>query len=585
VRDALAQYGASFPFNAGFAAPFAAAALAWLYIKKYRAVALVLAAYFVVYLGYCVAYGIPDIDYYFIPLHLIIAFAAAVGVGAAVHVVGRRFPAARVAAVGVAAALILVAGGWAVAANFDYGHRRGYTFAEAYGRRILFVLPARAIFFASGDTNSFLSSYNVYVRGLRPDVAIITQVRLTTSGYLTALARRDPYLVVPPEAEVRSFVEYALARGDVTEPRVLVSSDDFILRGVIERIIADNAGRRPMFWGVGDPGGELRKYIIPYDVVMEIATKTPAPAELERRGEASVEALTELGACVAAHNPAELRDPAIEGMVSTYYIGLAHHLLDCGIVEPQEELFESYVALLPDEPAGYTNLGGIYLMTGRPAEAADCYRRALELNPDDAVAGARLARALLAAGRLDEAEAVAVGLSRDGGPEVAYARGLVYLEQGRAEDALAAFGAAEAGYAEDPQFWMEVGLAHDAAGDAGAAVEAFSKALALGPGFPALYLARAADYLDLGDDERAAADFETLVDMNPADGLAHYCLARIYFRAGRNEEALAHLEAALTCEPARFAEAAATDAELDPWRDSPAFRRLMARFEGRAEKP
>ncbi|HUU56247.1 MAG TPA: DUF2723 domain-containing protein, partial [bacterium] len=341
AREALAQYLASLPANVTPAGAFAAAALVGLFVKRYRLVALAVVAYFAGYLAYCAAYAIPDINYYFIPLHLVVVFAAAIGVGAVVQAVGRRFPAARLVAALGAAAVVLAAGAWAFASNFPYGHRRGFTFAETYGRRLVAALPARAVFFTSGDTNTFLTWYNVYVRGLRRDVAVLAQIRLTSRGYLTALARRDAYLAVPAEAEVRSFVEHAVARGDVPATGVLLSSDDFVLRNVIERIIAENAGRRPIFWGIGDPGGELQRYVIPYDVVMEVVTTDPPRAELERRGEAAVAALTGLAAYVARRGPAELRDPVFKNVLDIYYIGLANHLLDRDIVEPQGILFES----------------------------------------------------------------------------------------------------------------------------------------------------------------------------------------------------------------------------------------------------
>ena len=579
VRDALALYGSSVWANATPAGALAAAALVWFFMKKYRGVALALLVYFAGYLGYCAAYSIPDINYYFIPLHLVVVFAAAIGLGAAVQASGKWSPAARLAATAGAAAVALAAGAWAFGSNYPYGNRRNFTFAESYGRRLLSVLPARSIFFASGDTNAFLSWYNVYVRGLRRDVAILSQMRLTSRGYLTAAARRDPYLAVPAEAEVRSFVENAVARGDVAERGVVTSSDDFVLRNVIQRIITGNAGRRPMFWGIGDSGGELQRYIIPYDVVLEVVAADPPREELEWRGEAAVASFTGLTADVEERCPAELRDPVFKGVVDLYYVGLSNHLLDRTIVVPQVKLWESYVRLFPEEAEGYKNLGGIYLLLGLGAEAADCYRRVLEMAPGDAAARARLVRALLAAGRGDEAAAAAESLEAGAGAEAAYARGLVYLEQGKAEEAVAAFGAAEDEYAEDAEFWWEVGLAHDAAGNADKAVEAFGKALAFGPGFPRIYVARGANYLDLGDVERARADFGEAARLDPADGLANYCLARIYFGEGRPDEGLAHLEAALRSEPGRFEEAAAADAEFDAWRDLPAFKRLMARFE------
>jgi tetratricopeptide (TPR) repeat protein len=306
-----------------------------------------------------------------------------------------------------------------------------------------------------------------------------------------------------------------------------------------------------MFWGIGDPGGELQRYIVPYDVVLEVVAADPPREELEWRGEAAVAALTGLTADVEERCPAELRDPVFKGVVDVYYVGLSNHLLDRAIVVPQVKLWKSYVRLFEEDAEGYKNLGGIYLLLGLGAEAADCYRRVLEMAPGDAAARARLVRALLAAGRGDEATAAAES----------------------------AFGAAEDEYAEDAEFWWEAGLAHDAAGNADKAVAAFGKALAFGPGFPRIYVARGANYLDLGDVERARADFEEAARLDPADGLANYCLARIYFGEGRPDEGLAHLEAAMRSEPGRFEEAAAADAEFDAWRGSPAFKRLMARFE------
>jgi uncharacterized protein (TIGR03382 family) len=586
LKDAWSQYKAAAPSNVTPLAAFAAVGLGWLFARRRWAVAAALLLYYAGYLAYCLVYSIPDINYYFIPVHLVVIFAAALGLGWA----GSAWPkgtAARRAAAAVGAAAILASAAWAFAANYPYGHRRGFIFAETYGRRILAALPARALFFASGDTNAFITGYDVYARRLRPDVTVVVQLMLTNRGYLSALARRDPYAALPAEGEVAALVEYAIKRGAVSETSPVASSDDFVIRAVVERIIAGNAGRRPMFWGIGDPGGELRKYIVPYGTVLGVTTAPPPPAELARRGEAGVAALTGLAALVARRAPAELKDPAFRATLKLYYVGLSHHLLDRGILGPQEKLFKSYVRLVPDDEEGYENLAGIYMLTGRPAEAAEYYRRALEVAPGDAVIRARLARALLEAGRVDEAAAMAdllEGGAAASAGEVNYVRGLIYRRQGQVNKALAAFAAAEADYADDAEFWYERGAAYAVAGDHRAAVDAFGKALAFGPAFAPVYTARGLNYLELGERERARADLEAAVQLNAGDAAAYYGLACICAEEGDKAAALEHLEAAVGLEPGRYAPMAREASCFAGLRATAAFERLMATHRGAPEE-
>jgi tetratricopeptide (TPR) repeat protein len=400
VKEALSHYGGAALPNVTPLAAFAAAGLAWLFVKRRWAVALALILYYAGHLGYCLVYLIPDIYFYFIPLHLTAVFAAGLGVGVVARVIANRFNKARQAVAICAAAAIVSAAAWAFASNFPYGYRRGFIFAESYGRRLLAVLPARALFFTSADTTAFITCYNVYVRELRPDVAAVAQVGLVSPGYLTALARRNPDLILPKEAEFRLLAQEAVSRGEFPAGGGFIrSSNDFVLPEVVGRIVAENAGRRRIFWALGDPGDKLRKHIIPYDLVMEVVEAEPRWDEIARRGEASVAALTNLTAGVERERPAELNDPAVQRVLDLYYVGLSNHLLNWDIVEPQEKLFKSYVRLVPDDEEGYKNLAGIYVLKGRAAEAVKYYRRALELAPADAVTRARLARALLASGQ------------------------------------------------------------------------------------------------------------------------------------------------------------------------------------------
>ncbi|HUU56978.1 MAG TPA: DUF2723 domain-containing protein [bacterium] len=576
VKDALAQYRASALSNVTPAVLFAAPALVWLWAKRLRLVAAALVVYYVGYFAYCAVYSIPDIYYYFIPLHLVAAFAAAVGVGAVADVVVRKIPRGRLVAAVGAAAVVVAAAGWAFAANVGYGHRRGFIFAETYGRRLLATLSARAIFFPSGDTNTFITWYNVYARGLRPDLIIVDQVRLASRGYLTALARRNPGFVVPDEAEVRFMAEKAVAEGEfVGDDIIFASSDDFILPGVIAGIIAENAEGRRMFWGLGDPGEKLKTYLIPYDLVMEVATEAPPPAEIRRRGQESIDALTALTAYVEREDAAELRDPLFRRLLAVFYSGLSGHLAARGIFLPQEELFVSYIRLAPDDVNGYQNLGSIYLVTGRADEAVAYYRRALALAPENATLRGRLARALLAAGRVDEAAEAAAGLE-GGAAEGEYIQAVIFRERGELDKALAAFEAAKPYHVDDAEFWWEVGLTYDAAGDYRAADRAYGKSIEIKPYNARAYTARGVNYLKLGDREGAAADFEAAIALEPRDAQAHYNLACVYALRGSGDEALEHLAVAVYLKPARYGAMAREDPDLASCRDLPAFEEALA---------
>jgi tetratricopeptide (TPR) repeat protein len=584
-KAALAGYWKLAPSNVGPAAVFAAAGLAWLFMKRRPAVALAVIIYYAGYLAYCAAYAIKDIYYYFIPLHLAVVFLAAVGLGVVADVMGRRQPAIRPAAAAVVLALILTAGGWFFTLNFPYGHRRSFSFAETHGSRLLRTLPPGALVFSSGDTNGNVTWYNLYVRRLRPDVAVADQVRLANRDYLTSLALRHADLTLLEEEEVGIIAAEAFARGGFDRANVTMrKSDDFILPQLLEPLITWNASRRRIFWGLGDPGAKLKAHLIPYDVVMEVVLEEPPRDELERRAADAVGALAGVMAYVEKNGPAELRDESFKEHASLYYSSLNNHLADRAIFGPQVKLLESYVRLFPEDVEGYENLARLYNVVNRPAEAAESYHRALELAPEKTALRVKLARALAAAGRLDEAEAVAAEAGAGKTGEADYLRGITYRERGEIEKALASLEAAAPHFAGDADFWLELGLTHDAAGDYGASARAFGRALELDPGRSWLYTARGVERLKLGDLDAAAADFEAAVELNDADAQAHYNLACIYAGGGRTAAALEELEAAVKIDPEHYVAIAREDEDLASCRGTPAFERLMAAYGGAPEE-
>jgi tetratricopeptide (TPR) repeat protein len=565
--------------------PFAAAGLVWLFAKRRWGVALALALYYAGHLAYCVVYAIKDIYYYYIPLHLTAVFLAAVGLGVIANVIAQRRPVFRRAAAAVVLALISAAGSWAFATNYPYGHRRGFIFAETYGRRLLASLPARALFFSGGDTNGNVTWYNLYVRRFRPDVAVVDQVRLANRDYLTSLALRHADLILPEEEEVGVIAAEAFARDDFDRESVTMrKSDDFILPQLLEPIITCNASRRRVFWGLGDPGAKLRAHLVPYDVAMEVALEEPPRAGVERRASEAVAAFTGVMALVQREGSAELRDGPFGEHARLYYESLANHLADRDLYGPQTTLLESYVSLFPEDVGGYENLARVYNVMGRAADAAESYRRALALAPGDAAVRAKLIKALAAAGRADEAVAVASAGGVEPG-EADYLRGIAYREEGEVEESLAAFEAAAPYFAEDADFWLEFGLAQDAGGDYQAAVRTFTRALELDPGRSWLYTARGVEKLKLGNPDAAAGDFEAAISLNAADAQAHYNLACIYATGGRKAEALEHLEAAVRIDPEYYVTIAREDADFASVRTTAAFERLLAEYGGSAATP
>ena len=576
VKASLDVYGGAALVNVTPLAVFVVPALVGLWARRCRLVAAALVVYCAGYLAFCASYYIPDVAYYFIPLHLSVAFLAAGGVAVAASWVARRRPALGVAAAG---ALVLAAGVWAFASNYPYGDRRDFTFAETYGRRLLASLPAGALVFSSGDTNGNLTWYNVYVRRSRPDVAVADQVRLANRGYVTALARRHPDLILPEEEEIGFLAAEAFARGVFDQANVVMrKSDDFILPQLLEPIITCNASARRIFWGLGDPGAKLQPYLIPYDVTMEVVLEEPPRAELARRAGDAVAALTGVTALVQKNGPAELRDESFREHANLYYGSLSDFLTGRGMYETQIELLESYVCLFPADADGYENLARVYAVVGRHEKAAENYRRALALAPEKADLRARLVKSLSVAGRADEAAAVAAEAGAGETGEADYLRGIAYREEGEVERALAAFEAAAPYFDDDADFWLEWGLTHDAAGDYNASARAFSRALELDSGRSWLYTARGVEEFKLGNLDAAAADFEAAVKLNAADAQAHYNLACIYAKRGRTAAALEELEAAVKMDPQHYVAIARDDEDLASCRGVPAFERLMAEY-------
>lgn len=77
------------------------------------------------------------------------------------------------------------------------------------------------------------------------------------------------------------------------------------------------------------------------------------------------------------------------------------------------------------------------------------------------------------------------------------------------------------------------------------AVDAFSELVALSPDMTGAYGNRGLAYLNLGLDEAARNDFETVLQLDPGDAMGHSMLAEVARYHGKPEDALRHVAEAL----------------------------------------
>lgn len=115
------------------------------------------------------------------------------------------------------------------------------------------------------------------------------------------------------------------------------------------------------------------------------------------------------------------------------------------------------------------------------------------------------------------------------------------VERGSLGAALEDFDAATTLMPDDPEPWLWKGLLHDLLGEAAKAEDAFAEAESRYESRSTFIVNRGRVYFQSGDIEKAKADVETAIDMDPTSGWAHYLLAGILADEGDYDTALAEL--------------------------------------------
>ncbi len=193
------------------------------------------------------------------------------------------------------------------------------------------------------------------------------------------------------------------------------------------------------------------------------------------------------------------------------------------------------------------SLGNVLRSLGRPAEAAECFRAALALDPQHGEAAFNLGLVCFELGRIEEAAAHfarAVELN----PRLAEGwrnLGAVRLRQGRAADAVGQLRRALRLRPDFAEAYNDLGCALDALGRPEEAVAAFGEAVRRKPDFAEAHLNLGNAWSELGRREEAAAAYGEALRFRPGWAEAHVRLASALAALRRYREAGEHCRRAL----------------------------------------
>jgi tetratricopeptide (TPR) repeat protein len=92
---------------------------------------------------------------------------------------------------------------------------------------------------------------------------------------------------------------------------------------------------------------------------------------------------------------------------------------------------------------------------------------------------------------------------------------------------------------------MYRGTAYADGGDLDRAIADFDQAIAVDPNFAGAFFNRGLVYIQKGDLERAVADFSQVIGLDPGHAGAHALRGMVYARVGEREKAISDLERSL----------------------------------------
>jgi hypothetical protein len=225
---------------------------------------------FVTCVFYSINYDIHDIDSYFLLAYVGLALFATAGLMWAVVRTGDWL---RVRTVTVArTAIVLVA--FPLGANWHAVDESKNYLVEDYTMNVLSQVDSNALILSYQWDNWLSASYYYqFVKGMRPDVAVVDKELLRRSWYLKELENRYPWLIEQSKAEVEAFSNelYKFEHNVVYEAPVIQAR--FV--GMIRRFIERSMESRPVYvTGEIEPEFTAGLQRVPVGLAFQLVTDT-----------------------------------------------------------------------------------------------------------------------------------------------------------------------------------------------------------------------------------------------------------------------------------------------------------------------
>lgn len=229
--------------------------------------------------------------------------------------------------------------------------------------------------------------------------------------------------------------------------------------------------------------------------------------------------------------------------------GLKH--FEEGQYEKAFAAFKNALALKPDDPVAYNNLGMAYGFMGHPKEAVESFRQAIRIRPDWALPHSNLAATCYNMGLYAEALKSfeqAIRLKSD------YARahnglGTTYLELGKYEEAIKYFRLASRFDPKMTEPQLNLALANYYLGQTEAAVEHFRKVIKLKPDYAAAYNSLGVTYYLMRRYQEAEEAFAQAFKLVPRSPQPLFNLGMLSLARSDRGAALKHYQALQSLDP------------------------------------
>lgn len=149
------------------------------------------------YSVFAIAYNSADSDAYLLPVYLIVALWAGVGLALVLAALERLPHLARLVLPGGLALLLALALAWRIPATARQVDARGDQRASGWAHLVLTDAPPGAVLLTSSDRDTFTLWYYHYALGWRPDTLVVVEPLLGFAWYRENLRARYPMLPLP----------------------------------------------------------------------------------------------------------------------------------------------------------------------------------------------------------------------------------------------------------------------------------------------------------------------------------------------------------------------------------------------------